>query len=413
MRSCEYLKVPQAHLRRTDILKIRNIKFYRNGRLLSHDHPELEYADCVSITFKMQKKDEKVDTVTMYRTEHLFMCPVRAWAAIVKRIRSYPGADENTPVSSVWRLNRIEHITSDEVIKSLGYENLGVEKGDFGTHSIRSGGAMAMYLDEVPIYSIMMIGRWSSDAFLRYIRKQVEQFSHNISKRMNKHMHYRHIPLVDVRIGRNGKLLFSVSIHLVQAPTGIIGIQILGGSIQSCFSFQFRNSIPLLNEEDGLDLSDIVSIECKQIIGIPANDKKCDLTLGGVCSASASKSCMKCLSDKTQFHLPSEAVQKYRELNKQPTIKDAQLKEGENAMDKCYERFELLTGNGKLNVAAEKLKFLSDKCGSVRHKPCLIIPPQKTLESYCILAKALLSILYPPFSSFWRSLMINLIGSRA
>jgi hypothetical protein len=168
-----------------------------------------------------------------------------------------------------------------------------------------------------------------------------------------------------------------------------------------------------LNEEDGLDLSDIVSIECKQIIGIPANDKKCDLTLGGVCSASASKSCMKCLSDKTQFHLPSEAVQKYRELNKQPTIKDAQLREGENAMDKCYERFELLTGNGKLNVAAEKLKFLSDKCGSVRHKPCLIIPPQKTLESYCILAKALLSILYPPFSSFWRSLMINLIGSRA
>ena len=55
---------------------------------------------------------------------------------------------------------------------------------------------MAMYLDEIPIYTIMMIGRWSSDAWLRYIRKQVDQFSHNVSKRMNKHMHYRHIPIV-------------------------------------------------------------------------------------------------------------------------------------------------------------------------------------------------------------------------
>jgi hypothetical protein len=67
----------------------------------------------------MQKKDEKRDTVTMLRTEHLFMCPVRAWAATVKRIRSYPGADKNAPVSAVWRLNRIEYITSNEVIKSL------------------------------------------------------------------------------------------------------------------------------------------------------------------------------------------------------------------------------------------------------------------------------------------------------
>eukprot|EP00957_Ditylum_brightwellii_P098007 7464628-Ditylum_brightwellii.AAC.1 len=28
---------------------------------------------------------------------------------------------------------------------------------------------MAMYLGECPVYSTMMIGRWSSDAFLRHI----------------------------------------------------------------------------------------------------------------------------------------------------------------------------------------------------------------------------------------------------
>ena len=31
---------------------------------------------------------------------------------------------------------------------------------------------MAMYLDEIPIYTITMIGMWSINAFLRYIRKK-------------------------------------------------------------------------------------------------------------------------------------------------------------------------------------------------------------------------------------------------
>ncbi len=155
----------------------------------------------------MQKKDEKSDRVTQHITHHEIMCPVRAWAAIVKRIRSYPGADDDTPVSAVWKNNRIEHITSKNIIsaidnaaESIGYANLGVEKGDFGTHSIRSGGAMAMALDDVPPFRIMMIGRWSSDAFLRYIRKQVEQFSHNVSKRMILHRSFGHIPEIDPRI---------------------------------------------------------------------------------------------------------------------------------------------------------------------------------------------------------------------
>lgn len=111
---------------------------------------------------------------------------------------------ENTKVSAVWRNNRIEHITSKELIdainvsaESIGWDKLGVKKGDFGTHSIRSGGAMAMYLDEIPIYTIMLIGRWSSDAFLAYIRKQVDQFTYNIAERMLKHLDFRHLPLVD------------------------------------------------------------------------------------------------------------------------------------------------------------------------------------------------------------------------
>ena len=72
------------------------------------------------------------------------------------------------------------------VVGIMGEERLGFLPKDVGTHSIRSGGAMAMYLDYVRPFTIMLIGRWKSDAFLKYIRRQVEAFSHNVSSRMKR-----------------------------------------------------------------------------------------------------------------------------------------------------------------------------------------------------------------------------------
>jgi hypothetical protein len=39
---------------------------------------------------------------------------------------------------------------------------------------------MAMYLACVPVFTIMLLSRWLSDTFLRYIRKQVKEFSSGI-----------------------------------------------------------------------------------------------------------------------------------------------------------------------------------------------------------------------------------------
>ena len=54
-------------------------------------------------------------------------------------------------------------------IEAIGHDKLGMKKGKLGTHSIRLGAAMAMYLGECPVYTIMTVGRWSCDAFLCYI----------------------------------------------------------------------------------------------------------------------------------------------------------------------------------------------------------------------------------------------------
>jgi hypothetical protein len=44
--------------------------------------------------------------------------------------------------------------------------------------------AMAMYLNDVPVPTIMYLGRWRSDAFLQYILPQVEELSRDIATRM-------------------------------------------------------------------------------------------------------------------------------------------------------------------------------------------------------------------------------------
>ena len=180
MRSCEYLLVPQAEKRRTDILRLGNIRFFKDGTLLEHSNPQCEFADSVTITFEFQKKDERNDTVTQKSTDHAFMSPVKILYEIVKRIRDYPGAEDNTPVSAVWRNERIQYITSEDmktalraIAKAIEEDKLGFKIFKIGTHSLRSGAAMAMTLDQFPVYVIMMIGRWSSGAFLKYIRKQV------------------------------------------------------------------------------------------------------------------------------------------------------------------------------------------------------------------------------------------------
>ncbi len=86
MRSCEYVKVQQNEKQRTEILCLQNIRFFKNGHLVKHNDPSLEYADCINVTFKMQKKDKKNDTTTQMASGDITLCPVRAAATIVRWI---------------------------------------------------------------------------------------------------------------------------------------------------------------------------------------------------------------------------------------------------------------------------------------------------------------------------------------
>ncbi|KAL7556053.1 hypothetical protein ACA910_010012 [Epithemia clementina (nom. ined.)] len=55
---------------------------------------------------------------------------------------------------------------------------------DIGTHSLRSGAAMALFLAQHSILKIMILGRWSLAAFVKYIRPQVMEWTAGMSMSM-------------------------------------------------------------------------------------------------------------------------------------------------------------------------------------------------------------------------------------
>ena len=70
------------------------------------------------------------------------------------------------------------------VTLSFGEEHLGLSHKEVGTHSLRSGFVMELFLSRLYPETIMIIGRYSRNAFLRYIRIQVINPSKGISNLM-------------------------------------------------------------------------------------------------------------------------------------------------------------------------------------------------------------------------------------
>ena len=192
MRSCEYCKTSGEANKRTKIIRLKNITLKKNNRVLNHTDERLLQADIVQIEFEFQKNDKRNVKVHMFRSGDNLLCPVIAWAMIVQRVHNIAGSSEDSEVCSFQddkgkvTLLQAAHIRSRlrAVVDIIGAEALGFDKEDIGLHSIRSGGAMAMFLSGTSVIVIQRVGRWSSEAFLEYIRDQVESFTLDVSKNM-------------------------------------------------------------------------------------------------------------------------------------------------------------------------------------------------------------------------------------
>ena len=82
-------------------------------------------------------------------------------------------------------------------------DSLGFEGSRVGTHSIRYGLDMALYLVRRPITAIMLIDRCCREAFLLYIRSQVQEISTGFSEDMTRNEFFFTIPDLYILSDRN------------------------------------------------------------------------------------------------------------------------------------------------------------------------------------------------------------------
>lgn len=194
-RSCEYLKVSVRG--RTKILTIEDIIFTdANKTVIQHHDVNLTTkATFVSVTFRIQKNQEKETTRSQERTSDPILCPVKSWATIIQQIISHPNTSTRTPVNffqeSKANIQETNYLSQEQLNILLRLTcklnppmTFGYKPEQIGTHSIRSGAAMSLFLAKEPPHRIMLIGRWSSDAFLTYLRPQILQWTSGLSSHM-------------------------------------------------------------------------------------------------------------------------------------------------------------------------------------------------------------------------------------
>jgi len=73
----------------------------------------MHHTNIIFLWIQRSKKDERMDTVIQMASANEILCPVCHCAALLKGLWSYAGAIWYTPISIVWRYERIDHVTSD------------------------------------------------------------------------------------------------------------------------------------------------------------------------------------------------------------------------------------------------------------------------------------------------------------
>ncbi len=210
-QSCKYPKVSQAKNDKQKIyLWTRNIWFFKDGEIIPHTHPDLKFADCISITFKCQKKGGQTQhghtgAIGRFGPVPHEVCRRICQAHLVLQRNGLEHSDIYLHKQwNNWACSiNVGHWCSMQDGRSHWRTHLGITKNKIGTHSIRSETAMAICLRECRVYTIMLIGQWSSNAFLCYICKQVMELSHNVFRKMIQFKTHHHNPNFEHSIAPN------------------------------------------------------------------------------------------------------------------------------------------------------------------------------------------------------------------
>ena len=70
------------------------------------------------------------------------------------------------------------------LVRRIGSGRLGITPEEVGTHLVRTSFVMSLILGGTLVFEVMLVGQWTSDAFIRYVREQILELSKGISRNM-------------------------------------------------------------------------------------------------------------------------------------------------------------------------------------------------------------------------------------
>ena len=168
-------------------------KFHPTNPALLND---VDGSLAATLTYTDQKNCTKGEKVSHVRSGHEHLCPVTALEQQVSYLLRN-GCPDTTPLYTYFdSKHHRKQVTASDVTNLLRraaakvQDQTGIPPSQISARSLRPGGATALLCAGHAPESIALVGRWKSDAILRYLRTQVDPQVKQFAKDMLAHGHF-------------------------------------------------------------------------------------------------------------------------------------------------------------------------------------------------------------------------------
>ena len=143
----------------------------------------------ISLTFTTQKNGVRGEVVHHGRSGHPTLCPVLSGARRIIHLRTRDAAPDAV-LAAYCLQDRFKLVTTKDITAALKAATAihgpayNFSPSDVSARSLRAGGAMALFNCGVDSNTIRLLGRWQSDAMLRYLHLQAQPVMRGFAARM-------------------------------------------------------------------------------------------------------------------------------------------------------------------------------------------------------------------------------------
>lgn len=151
----------------------------------------LDHAHGVRLEFTTQKNCNKGEKIAHGLSGDALVCPTKALVRLVKNLRQH-NAPRTTPLHCTDPATQLSvharHITAALQFAARTAQVItGIDPAKLTARSLRPGGATALLCARVDPNTIKLVGRWKSDAMLRYLHAQAVPAMRNLARAMFLH----------------------------------------------------------------------------------------------------------------------------------------------------------------------------------------------------------------------------------